>query len=212
MDGPRLRKEREREKRQGVAVATWIPPPHSGSPGASLRFAPGTTELAAHQRPWLGVWGGRATGGLGNCPRQEPNRPEGQTGGRSELELPALCRGPAGCKAKALFALGGGGSTAKPQAACGRLSARPAAGRGAARGALSITAQQRPGASNRRGGLLTMGRPSPAISPEPMCVRWTKFMGSPIMLRSILRLFFFCREGGEGHSGRKEPPCWIRPT
>lgn len=32
-------------------------------------------------------------------------------------------------------------------------------------------------------------RPS-AISPEPMCVKWTKFVGSPIMLRSIfLRLF-----------------------
>lgn len=34
------------------------------------------------------------------------------------------------------------------------------------------------------------GRPS-AISPEPMCVRWMKLVGSPIMLRSIFLLFFF---------------------
>lgn len=33
-------------------------------------------------------------------------------------------------------------------------------------------------------------RPS-AISPEPMCVRWMKLVGSPIMLRSIFLLFFF---------------------
>lgn len=30
-----------------------------------------------------------------------------------------------------------------------------------------------------------------AISPDPMCVRWTKFVGSPIILRSILLLLFF---------------------
>lgn len=40
----------------------------------------------------------------------------------------------------------------------------------------------------------TMGSPSPAaMSPEPMCVRWTKFMGSPIMERSIRLLLFFCK-------------------
>lgn len=33
-------------------------------------------------------------------------------------------------------------------------------------------------------------RPS-AISPEPMCVRWMKFVGSPIIVRSILLLLFF---------------------
>lgn len=39
----------------------------------------------------------------------------------------------------------------------------------------------------------TMGSPSPAaMSPEPMCVRCTKFMGSPIMERSIRLLLFFC--------------------
>lgn len=39
-----------------------------------------------------------------------------------------------------------------------------------------------------------MGIPSPAaMSPEPMCVRWTKFMGSPIMERSIRLLLFFCK-------------------
>lgn len=42
-------------------------------------------------------------------------------------------------------------------------------------------------------GWRTMGRPSPAaMSPEPMCVRCTKFMGSPIMERSIRLLLFFC--------------------
>ncbi len=42
---------------------------------------------------------------------------------------------------------------------------------------------------------LTGWMPS-AISPEPMCVRWTKFVGSPIMLRSILLRFFFCEHRG----------------
>lgn len=47
-----------------------------------------------------------------------------------------------------------------------------------------------------------MGSPSPAaMSPEPMCVRWTKFMGSPIMERSIRLLLFL----GWGFSTTQQP-------
>lgn len=47
-----------------------------------------------------------------------------------------------------------------------------------------------------------MGRPSlAAISPDPMCVRCTKFIGSPIMVRSIRLLFFF----GWGFSTTQQP-------
>lgn len=69
-----------------------------------------------------------------------------------------------------------------------------------------------------------MGSPSPAaMSPEPMCVRCTKFMGSPIMERSIRLLLFL----GWGFSTTQQPslcqkslmlavgaasvpPCWHR--
>lgn len=47
-----------------------------------------------------------------------------------------------------------------------------------------------------------MGRPSlAAISPDPMCVRCTKFIGSPIIVRSIRLLFFF----GCGFSTTQQP-------
>lgn len=47
-----------------------------------------------------------------------------------------------------------------------------------------------------------MGSPSPAaMSPEPMCVRCTKFMGSPIMERSIRLLLFL----GWGFSTTQQP-------